>query len=462
MMRSQSSTIPFLGGVGLLIISTLLAGAPLAAASNANHAAAPVAQESPAPLPSCPGLPGCALNLSVGPSPASMGQEVTASGAFQPCMGAQFSVQVDWGDGTIEVGAFHEGDPADDPVPYSFNHVYSSAGEYAVVALLLHQAAEGQDCAALAAESLTVEAAVGSITLEKSEANGAAPDDWTFQLEGSDGSSYVVGSGQTISDLPMGQYSITESGPQGWHLTSVSGEGCALEGQSVVASIVSGTESITCTLVNEVDSPAIVLEKYVSDDTATWYDADAPPGPYIIEYDPAFWTFVISNTGNVDLTTVVVTDTVLGEICTIDSLGAGTDQICTAISLAEEGQQENLGFASAEFGDYTVGDQDPCHYFGLGYIVPTLTPETPTPTPTAKPKGPGPAPAPAAPTPVPATPTPAVVTPTPTVLIEVLGVERLPETGIEASGAANVQWLTGLASALLTSAAVFGLLRRRK
>jgi hypothetical protein len=371
-------------------------------------------------------------------------------------------VQVDWGDGTIEVGAFHEGDPADDPVPYSFSHAHNSAGDYTVVALLLHQTAEGQDCAALATESLAVEPAVGSISVEKSEANGALPDDWTFQLEGSDGSSYLVDSGQTISDLPLGQYTITESGPEGWHLASVSGEGCGLEGDAVVASIVSGTESLTCTLVNEVDSPSIALEKYVSDGSATWYDADVPPGPYIIEYDPAFWTFVISNTGNVDLTTVVVTDTVLGEICTIDSLAAGADQICTAISLAEEGQQENLGFATADYGGGTVGDQDPCHYFGVGYLIPTLTPEPPTPTPTPKPKGPGPAPAPAAPTPVPATPTPFVVAPTPTVLIEVLGVERLPETGLQASGAANVQRLTGIASALVASAAAFGLLRRRK
>ncbi len=461
-MRSQTSTIPFLAGVGLVIAGTLLAGPPLARASSANHAAAPVAQESPAPLPSCPGLPGCALNLSITPSPASIGQEVTASGAYQPCTGAQFSAQVDWGDGTIEVGAFYEGDPPDDPVPYSFSHSYSSAGDYTVVGLLLHQTAEGQDCAALTTEDLTVEPAVGSISVEKSEANGALPDDWTFQLEGSDGSSHLVDSGQTVTDLPLGQYTITESGPAGWHLTSVSGEGCALEGQSVLASIVSGTESITCTLVNEVDSPSIALEKYVSDDSATWHDADVPPGPYIIEYDPAFWTFVISNTGNVDLTTVVVTDTVLGEICTIDSLAASTDQICTAISLAEEGQQENLGFATAEYSGGTVGDQDSCHYFGVGYLVPTLTPEPPTPTPTPKPKGPGPAPAPAAPTPVPSTPTPIVVTPTPSVLVEVLGVERLPETGIEASGATNVQWLTGIASALLASVAALRLLRRRE
>ncbi len=461
-MRSQTSTILFLAGVGLLIVSTLLASAPLAAASSANQAAAPVAQESPAPLPSCPGLPGCALNLSVSPSPVSVDQQVTASGTYQPCTGAQFSARVDWGDGTSEEGAFQEGDPADDPVPYSFSHAYSSAGEYTVVALLLHQTAEGQDCAALTTESLTVEPAVGSISVEKSEANGALPDDWTFQLEGSDGSSYLVDSGQTISDLPLGQYTITESGPEGWHLTSVSGQGCALEGQSVLASVVSGTESITCTLVNEVDYPSIVLEKYVSNDSATWHDADVPPGPYIIEYDPAFWTFVISNTGNVDLTTVVVTDTVLGEICTIDSLAASADQICTAISLAEEGQQENLGFATAEYSGGTVGDQDPCHYFGVGYLVPTLTPEPPTPTPTPKPKGPGPAPAPAAPTPVPATPTPIVVTPTPTILIEVLGVERLPETGTEASGAVGVQWLTGIASALLASAAALELLRRQK
>jgi len=300
----------------------------------------------------------------------------------------------------------------------------------------------------------------GSITVSKSEANAALPDDWSFEIASPDGFSYPINSGQTVSDLPLGQYNITEIGPDGWHLASVSGEGCALEGQSASASIVSGTENITCTLVNEVDSPSIALEKYVSDDTATWHDADVPPGPYIIEYDPAFWTFVISNTGNVELTTVVVTDTVLGQICTMDSLAAGAAESCTAISLAVEGQQENLGFATAQYGGDTVGDQDPCHYFGVGYLVPTLTPEPPTPTPT--PKKSAPPPAPSAPTPVPATPTLIAASPTPTVVVEILGVERLPDTGIEASATGSLQWLTGMASALLASAAALGLLLRRK
>lgn len=304
--------------------------------------------------------------------------------------------------------------------------------------------------------------AAGSITVEKSEANGALAEDWTFELQGPDGSSYLVGSGQTVTDLPLGQYTVIESGPEGWHLASLTGEGCVLEGQSVVASIVSGTESVTCTLVNELDSPSIALEKYVSDDDTTWHDADNPPGPYIIEYDPAFWTFVITNTGNVQLTTIVVTDSVLGEICTIDSLAVGTGQTCTAMSLAEEGQQENVGFASGEYGGDTVSNQDPCHYFGVGYLVPTLTPEPPTPTPTPKPKDREPAPAPASPTPAPATATPIPANPTPTVVVEVLGVERLPETGVEASDAVGFRWLTAIATALLSSAAAVGLLRRRK
>lgn len=463
-MRSWPSTIPLLGGMGLLILSTLLVVSPLSAESCASQRAAPRPDESPTPLPACPGLPGCALNLSVAPNPASIDEEVTAEGTYQPCTPGQFSVRVDWGDGTVEEEAFDQTGLSDDPVPYSFSHAYHSPGQYTVLTVLLHQPADGQDCAALTTQSLSVDSALGSITVEKSEANDALPDEWTFQLEGPEDSSYLVHSGQTVADLPLGEYTITETGPDGWQLASVTGDGCALEGQSVVASVLSATESITCTLINEPDSPSVALEKYVSDDNATWHDADAPPGPNIIEYDPVFWTFVISNTGNVELITIVVTDTVLGEICTIDSLAPATGESCTALSLAQQGPQENLGYATVEYAGETVGDQDPCHYFGVGYLVPTLTPEppTPTPTPTPKPEKPGPAPAPVAPTPVPATPTPSPVTPTPTAAVEVLGVERLPESGIGGPSIATLPWLPGTGAALLASAAALWLLGRRK
>lgn len=301
----------------------------------------------------------------------------------------------------------------------------------------------------------------GSLTVHKSEANGALPAEWTFQIEGSDGPSQLLNSGQTLSDLTLGLYTITESGPGGWHLESVTGEGCAQDGQSAAAEIVAAGQGITCTLTNALDAPSVAMDKCASNDTSTWHDADDPPGPTFIEYDPVFWTFAVTNTGNVELTTLVVTDTVLGEICTIDSLPVNESLTCTAVSLAEAGQRENLGTVTTQYGDTTVTDEDYCHYFGLGYVIPTVTPEPPTPTP--RPPKDKTTPVPAAPTatPVPSTPTP--VAPTPTPLVEVLGVERLPAAGMESpwSGAGGF-WLTALALLLIAAGGILRALRGRQ
>ena len=64
-------------------------------------------------------------------------------------------------------------------------------------------------------------------------------------------------------------------------------------------------ESIaTCTMVNRVPpAPAIQIEKATNGS-----DADAPPGPSIPIGDPIAWTYRVTNTGNVTLSSLVVTD----------------------------------------------------------------------------------------------------------------------------------------------------------
>jgi len=297
----------------------------------------------------------------------------------------------------------------------------------------------------------------GSITINKSETNGAIPADWTFLVQDPQGTSYPVGSGQTLSDLPAGQYTITESGPPGWHLESVAGEGCAQDGQSVSAELVASGQAITCTLSNVLDTPSIAIEKSVSDNNATWHDADDPPGPDIIEFDPVFWSYAVTNTGNIVLTSVVVTDTVLGDICTIDSLAPSESQTCNAISFAVAGQQENLGSVTAQYAGSSVSDQDYCHYFGIGYIVPSPTPEPPTPTPGPPKK---PTPVPVAPTATPVPPTPVA---TPPAVVEVLGVERLPAAGIGSpSWVLAGWWLRAIALLCVASGGILRSLGRRE
>ena len=57
--------------------------------------------------------------------------------------------------------------------------------------------------------------------------------------------------------------------------------------------------------------PAIDVEKYVSvDERNTWLDADTPPGPETQAGTPVYFRFEVTNTGNVALSNVTLTDNV--------------------------------------------------------------------------------------------------------------------------------------------------------
>ena len=84
---------------------------------------------------------------------------------------------------------------------------------------------------------------------------------------------------------------------------------------------------------------------------------------------PITWEYVVTNTGNVDLTNVTVTDDILGDICTIDVLAVGASYTCTAYGTAEAGQYANVGKTTGDYNDMTVEDTDPSHYFGADPAV---------------------------------------------------------------------------------------------
>ncbi|MFC2047163.1 hypothetical protein ACFLTK_02655 [Chloroflexota bacterium] len=106
-------------------------------------------------------------------------------------------------------------------------------------------------------------------------------------------------------------------------------------------------------------SPSIDIEKHTNGE-----DADTPTGLSIVVGDPVLWEYIVTNTGDVDLTNVVVTDDILGPIGTIASLAAGETQTLTANGNAAAGQYANLGTATGEYNGTTVSDEDPSHYFG--------------------------------------------------------------------------------------------------
>jgi hypothetical protein len=117
--------------------------------------------------------------------------------------------------------------------------------------------------------------------------------------------------------------------------------------------------------------PDIDIEKHTNGQ-----DADSAPGPYITIGSTVTWTYIVKNTGGVNLTNVVVTDDKLGPIGTIPSLPVDAEQTLYAYGTAAAGQYANV---AAVTGKPPVGanvsDSDPSHYFGR-------TPPPPPPPPT--------------------------------------------------------------------------------
>jgi hypothetical protein len=128
--------------------------------------------------------------------------------------------------------------------------------------------------------------------------------------------------------------------------------------------------------------PAIDIEKSVQ----TTFDADTPDGPMVVSGGVVRWEFTVTNTGNVALTHVVVTDDQIANDQTINcgfgaqnvipALSAGDSVSCVAFGTAIEGPYANLGTVDAT-GPETVAtdgltmepgedvtDTDAAHYFG--------------------------------------------------------------------------------------------------
>jgi len=107
-------------------------------------------------------------------------------------------------------------------------------------------------------------------------------------------------------------------------------------------------------------APGIDIEKSTNGE-----DADSAPGPYIAVGETVTWTYKVTNTGNVDLTDIDVTDSVLGLISTIASLDVGDSTTLTETGTAVAGQYANTGTASVLFNGTTYSDSDLSHYVGV-------------------------------------------------------------------------------------------------
>ena len=131
--------------------------------------------------------------------------------------------------------------------------------------------------------------------------------------------------------------------------------------------VLEGKDSNDDSITASTSSQAIIINPSIDIEKATnGEDADNPTGPLIPVGDTVTWTYVAINTGNVELTSIEVTDNILGLMCTIASLAPGESSTCTATGNAQPGQYENLGTATGTTPAGTeVSDEDPSHYFGV-------------------------------------------------------------------------------------------------
>ena len=121
-------------------------------------------------------------------------------------------------------------------------------------------------------------------------------------------------------------------------------------------------------------NPSIDIEKHTNDE-----DADEEPGPEIPIGDTVTWEYIVTNTGNVPLTDIVVTDdqgvVVSCPQATLEPLEVMT---CTASGTAEADQYENVGTVEGYYCGTMVSDDDPSHYFGYVEEGPSITIEKST------------------------------------------------------------------------------------
>jgi len=82
--------------------------------------------------------------------------------------------------------------------------------------------------------------------------------------------------------------------------------------------------------------------------------------------DPVTWTYLVTNTGNVAITDVVVTDNLVSDIsCPKNTLAVSEAMTCSATGTATKGFYENIGVARANFQGTVVSAEDASQYFGV-------------------------------------------------------------------------------------------------
>jgi uncharacterized repeat protein (TIGR01451 family) len=148
-------------------------------------------------------------------------------------------------------------------------------------------------------------------------------------------------------------------------------EGTAVAGQYENNATVTATAPDSVTTVTDSDlshyfaeTRTIDIEKYTNGN-----DADAvtdPDVPEVLPESNVTWTYEVTNTSNVTLYNITVTDDPEGPInCPSQTLTSGQSMTCTLTGTATIGEYANIGSVTAVTrSEAVVRDSDPSHYIG--------------------------------------------------------------------------------------------------
>jgi protocatechuate 3,4-dioxygenase beta subunit len=167
-----------------------------------------------------------------------------------------------------------------------------------------------------------------------------------------------------FSGLRPGTYTTTESQPADY-----------LDGQDAIGTPGGTTGNDTFSVIlltsgtNGVDNnygeiemrPSLSIVKLTNGS-----EHNTAPGLALAKGAAVTWTYQVTNTGNVPLTAVTVTDDKEGAVCVLDALAVDATQTCEKSGTAIGGQYANTGcvVGTSPRGASVNGGCDPEHYYG--------------------------------------------------------------------------------------------------
>ncbi len=116
--------------------------------------------------------------------------------------------------------------------------------------------------------------------------------------------------------------------------------------------------------------PEIQIVKTTSDGAGGWMD-----GPLLNTSEPVTWRYIVTNTGDLPLTDIVVTDNKEGVISSGGSLNPGISMtVYEDGTTVSSGSYTNMATVVGYYQGYPVDDDDPSSYRTEPVDVPALTP----------------------------------------------------------------------------------------